>query len=91
MRQSFGKEDIRVGAALHNMAGLYLSIDLPDYEKAETILREALHVSFRSSFNQRHDPSNGFTATTWFMNSLKCCTAVLNSPLDVTPVFAANI
>lgn len=45
MRACFGKDDIRVGAALHNMAGLYLSIKPPDFDRAESILREALDVS----------------------------------------------
>ena len=45
MRSCYGNDDIRVGAALHNMAGLYLSTKPPDYSHAETILREALDVS----------------------------------------------
>ena len=45
MRSCYGNDDIRVGAALHNMAGLYLSIKPPDYSGAEAILREALDVS----------------------------------------------
>ena len=45
MRSCYGNDDIRVGAALHNMAGLYLSTKPPDYHRAEAILREALDVS----------------------------------------------
>lgn len=45
MRSCYGNDDIRVGAALHNMAGLYLSTKPPDYSRAEAILREALDVS----------------------------------------------
>ena len=45
MRACYGKDDIRVGAALHNMAGLYLSTKPPDFDRAESILREALDVS----------------------------------------------
>lgn len=44
MRQCFGDSDLRVGAAVHNMAGLYLSTKPPDYAKAEALLREALNV-----------------------------------------------
>jgi len=35
MQRCFGDGDIRVGAALHNMAGLYMSMDPPDLNKAE--------------------------------------------------------
>lgn len=53
MRSCYGNDDIRVGAALHNMAGLYLSTKPPDHSRAEAVLREALDVSplfNRSSF-----------------------------------------
>ena len=45
MRQNFGNDDIRVGAALHNMAGLYASTHPPQLDKAEALLTEALAVS----------------------------------------------
>ena len=45
MRRCFGNEDIRVGVALHNMAGLYMSTESPDFAKADSCLREALNVS----------------------------------------------
>lgn len=45
MRRCFGDGDIRVGAALHNMAGLYMSMDLPDLDRAEGVFRQALDVS----------------------------------------------
>ena len=50
MQQCFGDGDIRVGAALHNMAGLYMSMDPPDLDRAEGVFRQALDVSLRASF-----------------------------------------
>ncbi len=50
MRRCFGDGDIRVGAALHNMAGLYMSMDPPDLDRAEGVFRHALDVSLQTSF-----------------------------------------
>ncbi len=50
MRRCFGDGDIRVGAALHNMAGLYMSMDPPDLDRAEGVFRQALDVSIQTSF-----------------------------------------
>ena len=53
MKSNFGQDDIRVGVALHNMAGLYLSIKPPEFERAEHILREALDVSPRELHSEQ--------------------------------------
>jgi len=58
MQRCFGDGDIRVGAALHNMAGLYMSMDPPDLNKAEGVFRQALDVSLQTSFCVNSPESN---------------------------------
>lgn len=67
MRQCFGSSDLRVGAAIHNMAGLYLSTTPADYARAEALLRQALEVGALLQLASLH-----FT--------LQCCVSTLVWP-----------
>ncbi|KAL0027705.1 hypothetical protein WJX79_010517 [Trebouxia sp. C0005] len=53
MQRCFGDGDIRVGAALHNMAGLYMSMDPPHLDRAEGVFRQALDVK-RRAVGEKH-------------------------------------